>query len=352
MAIDLYRATAWPLLVRLDPETAHTVVLRVLEIAERIPRVMPLLDRLFAVRDPRLAVDVFGLRYPNPVGLAAGLDKNAHAPRAFAALGFGAVEVGTITPAAQPGNPRPRIFRLPRERALINRMGFPNRGATAARAWLLHRRGRLPGGAILGVNLGKGKETPIEAAVRDYVAVLDALYDVADYAVVNVSSPNTQGLRDLQERASLDALLAGVVRRRDTLDAGSGRCVPLLVKVAPDLDWPQLGAIAEAAGSTRIDGIVATNTTLSREGVNDPRRAESGGLSGEPLRRRALEVVRWLVREMAGRVAVVGAGGISHPDHALEMLDAGARLIQLYTGLIYTGPTLPARICRALLERR
>ncbi len=304
------------------------------------------------MRDPLLEVQAFGLRFPNPVGLARRPGQGWARPGAFAALGFGAVEVGTVTPVAQPGNPRPRIFRLPADRALINRMGVPNGGVARACATLLAAPRPLPGGAVLGVNLGKNAPTPLEQAHRDYVAVLDALYDVAAYAVVNVSSPNTQGLRHLQERRSLEALLGAVVARRDSLARTTGRRMPLLVKVAPDLDWAQLGAVLEAIHAGGADGIVATNTTLAREGLRDSRRAETGGLSGEPLRRRSTEIVRWIVREAGGRLPVVGAGGISHPDHALEKLDAGAVLVQVYTGLIYAGPSLPARICRAHLGRR
>jgi dihydroorotate dehydrogenase len=281
----------------------------------------------------------------------------------------------------QPGNPRPRIFRLPEQRALINRMGFPNQGAARARARLRRLRRPLPGSAALGVNLGKNAPTPLADAARDYVAVLEALHDIADYAVVNVSSPNTQGLRSLQERRALESLLAAVVARRDALSkslvlspessAGARRStadlgprtqdlglrtqdlgLPVLVKVAPDLDWRLLAAVVEAVHATGVDGIVATNTTLAREGVSGPRANEVGGLSGEPLRARSTEIVRWLARETGGALPIVGSGGISHPDHALEKLDAGAALVQLYTGLIYEGPTLPARICRAILERR
>ena len=304
-----------------------------------------MVERLFAVRDARLERTVFGVRFPNPVGLAAGLDKEGRAPAAFAALGFGSVEVGTVTPRAQSGNARPRIFRLPEHRALINRMGFPNGGASATRARLL-RSPRLPGAGVLGVNLGKNATTTLDDAGRDYVSVLDTLYDLAGYAVVNVSSPNTKGLRDLQERRALEELLRTIVRRRDQLS----KRVPLLVKVAPDLGDGQIADAVEAALAVGIDGIVATNTTLSRERVSGPRAQETGGLSGEPLRRRATEVVRRLAKETAGRVPIVGAGGISHPDHALEKLDAGASLVQVYTGLVYEGPALPARICKALLS--
>jgi dihydroorotate dehydrogenase len=342
----------------MDPEDAHGHALRLLGIAQHVPVVLRVLDRLLAVRDPRLEVEAFGLRFPNPVGLAAGMDKDARAVAAFAALGFGAVEVGTITPVGQPGNPRPRIFRLPEQGALINRMGFPNHGVARARAQLRRAPRPLPGGAVLGVNLGKGADTPLEAAARDYVAVLDGLHNLAAYAVVNVSSPNTTGLRRLQERESLEGLLGAVTHRRDALarnaaDQGAsqvaGRRLPVLVKVAPDLTWAQLDAVVEAVGTTRCDGIVATNTTLSREGVSGPRAAEAGGLSGEPLRRRALEVVRYLARQTGGRLPIVGVGGISRPEHARAMLDAGACLCQVYTGFIYAGPTLPGRLCRGLL---
>jgi dihydroorotate dehydrogenase len=344
-----YQLAAWPVLSRLDPEAAHTFVLRCLALTQLVPGALNLLARSLAVRDERLAVEAFGLRFPNPIGLAAGLDKDARAPHAFAALGFGAVEIGTITPVGQPGNPRPRIFRLPEYRALINRMGFPNGGAARVRGRLLHSPPTLPGGAVLGINLGKNAATPLAEAARDYVAVLDALHDLAAYAVVNVSSPNTQGLRDLQERRTLEELLRAVTGRRDAI---AERRVPLLVKVAPDLDWDQLAAIVEATLAAGLDGIVATNTTVSRDGIGGPSAGEIGGLSGEPLRCRATEIVRWLAKETADRVPIVGVGGISRPEHALEKLDAGATLVQLYTGLIYAGPALPGRICRALLERK
>jgi dihydroorotate dehydrogenase len=346
----LYRRAAWPLLARLDPEDAHNLALRLLSVAERVPGALALLERLCAVRDDRLAVDVLGLRFPNQVGLAAGLDKHATAPRAFAALGFGAVELGTVTPRAQPGNPRPRIFRLTEHGALINRMGFPSHGASAVRARLAGVAQRMPGGAVLGVNLGKNATTPLEEAAQDYVTVLDALHDRAHYAVVNVSSPNTKGLRDLQERRALEDLLRRVVVRRDGL-ARAGRRLPLLVKVAPDLDEAGLSAAVEAALAAGVDGMVATNTTLSRDGVSGTHAAETGGLSGAPLRSRATDVVRFLARELAGRLPIVGAGGIASPEDALEKLDAGAALVQLYTGFIYAGPTLPARINAALLTR-
>lgn len=346
----VYRRTAWPLLARMDPEDAHTFVLRLLSVAQHLPGALLILDQLFAVRDPRLMVSLFGLDFPNPVGLAAGLDKEARAPRSFAALGFGSVEVGTVTPLGQPGNPRPRIIRLPEHGALINRMGFPNGGASATRHRLLRAGSPLPGGAVLGVNLGKNALTPLEDAARDYISVLDTYHDLTGYAVVNVSSPNTTGLRDLQERRTLEALLNAVVQRRNELSSNAMR-VPVLVKVAPDLDDSQVTAIVEAVSAAGVDGIIATNTTLSRDRVAGPRAREVGGLSGEPLRQRSTEIIRLLSTETGGRMPIVGVGGISHPDHALEKLDAGARLIQLYTGFIYAGPTLVAQICNAILSR-
>jgi len=251
--------------------------------------------------------------------------------------------VALRTRSAQPGT-RTTDLATPRTHS-------SDYNGTAGKTSLRPAPRSLPGGAVLGVNLGKNAHTPLEQAHRDYVAVLDALYDVAAYAVVNVSSPNTQGLRDLQERRTLETLLGAIVTRRDSLARSTGRRVPLLVKVAPDLDWAQLGAVLEATYATGVDGIVATNTTLARDGLREAHRHETGGLSGEPLRRRSTEMVRWIARESGGRLPVVGAGGISHPDHALEKLDAGAVLVQLYTGLIYAGPSLPGRICRALLTR-
>ncbi|HEU5317528.1 MAG TPA: dihydroorotate dehydrogenase (quinone), partial [Chloroflexota bacterium] len=226
-----------------------------------------------------------------------------------------------------------------------------NGGAAAARARLAAWTRGLPGGAVLGVNLGKNATTALDDAARDYVSVMDTLYDLAGYLVVNVSSPNTQGLRELQERRALESLLGTLVGRREALAERTRQRVPLLVKIAPDLDDAQLSSVVEAARASGIDGIVATNTTLSRDGVSGPRAGETGGLSGEPLRARATEVIRRLAREAGDRLPIIGAGGISQPDHALEKLDAGASLIQLYTGLIYEGPALPARICGALLAR-
>ncbi len=317
-----------------DAEAAHERTLRWLERAAR-----------FAPRRPfspaGAATTVFGLRFPNPVGLAAGMDKDGRALAAWPALGFGFVEVGTVTRYPQPGNDRPRLFRLPDSRAIVNRMGFNNAGARAL-ATRLAALGPLP--VPLGINLGKSKVTPLEEAVEDYVASLAVLYPYGDYFAVNVSSPNTPGLRTLQDRDHLDVLLAQV------------RTVgpkPLLVKVAPDLSDAALGEVLEVCAKNEVAGLIATNTTLSRDGRNGiapadaAAAAETGGLSGAPLTARAREVVRFVVRETAGRLPVVGVGGIMHPDDALRLRDAGASLVQVYTGLIYGGPALVRGAVRA-----
>ena len=306
-----------------------------------------MLDRLFATRDPSLAVEAFGLRFPNPIGLAAGLDKDADAPAAFAAIGFGMVEVGTVTPRAQPGNAKPRMFRLPEDDALVNRMGFPSGGATLARNHLWPWRHGLPGGAVLGINLGKNAATPVEEAARDYVATFDALHDLARYAVINVSSPNTVGLRQLQARQALEELLAHVARRRDALAAG-GRRVPVLVKLAPDLNDSELDDALEALLAAGMDGVIATNTTVSRPALRSPHAGETGGLSGAPLAARSAGFIRAIIQRTQGRLPVVAAGGIMGPADARARLDSGALLVQVYTGLVYAGPGLVQQIVREM----
>src|SRR5690242_2953746 len=298
-----------------------------------------------------LAREVFGLRFPNPVGLAAGFDKNAVAVPALAALGFGFVEVGTITYHAQPGNPRPRLFRLPAEAALINRMGFNNAGAAAVAARLAAQPPvRIP----VGVSLGKSRVTPLEDVVSDYLGALELLYSHGDYFAVNVSSPNTPGLRALQERDRLDALLAALIRRLTEFATAEGRSAPkpLLVKVAPDLDDAALDDVVEVCLARGVSGLIAVNTTIAREGLSAATpaalRDEAGGLSGRPLRERALAVVRRLHQHANGHLPVVGCGGIFTADDARRMLDAGASLIQLYTGFIYEGPVVARRIVRGL----
>lgn len=347
-------AAATPLLFALPPETAHRLGVQALRVAQRWPggAALAVLDRLCATRDPRLAVDAFGLRFPNPVGVAAGLDKDGSAPAALAALGFGMVEVGTVTPLPQPGNPRPRMFRLPEDTAIVNRLGFPSAGATAVRARLWPWRDGLPGGAVLGVNLGKNADTPIEEAARDYVATFDALHDLARYVVINVSSPNTPGLRALQTRDALARLAGAVVARRERVRATTGRHVPVLVKISPDLSTTGLADVVLAASDAGIDGLIATNTTITRPGLRSTLGHEAGGLSGAPLRDRATEVLRWLVREAGPRLPIVAVGGIMNPDDVCARLDAGAVLVQAYTGIVYRGPGFAGEACTAVASRR
>jgi dihydroorotate dehydrogenase len=303
------------------------------------------------LRFPRIAplpVKAFGLEFANPVGLAAGLDKNAEHVDALSALGFGFIEVGTVTPRPQPGNPRPRMFRLPAAGALINRLGFNNAGLDAFIANV--RRTSYRG--VLGINIGKNFDTPNERAADDYVKCLEAVYTHASYVTVNISSPNTKGLRALQEKASLDSLLARIAASRKALEDRHGRRVPLLLKIAPDLDHAQVRDIADALRRHGFDGAIATNTSLSREGVEHlPHAGEAGGLSGAPIRARATAVLARLAKELQGEIPIVGVGGIMRGADAAEKLAAGATLVQLYTGLIYEGPELIARCVSACRER-
>ncbi|MBW4720137.1 quinone-dependent dihydroorotate dehydrogenase [Saccharothrix obliqua] len=302
----------------------------------------------FVQRKPVAPRTVFGVRFPNPVGLAAGLDKNGRALPSWAALGFGFVEVGTVTRHPQPGNPKPRLFRLRDSEAIINRMGFNNEGALAL-ANRLDRLGPLP--VPLGISLGKSKVTPVEEAVEDYRASLRALYRHGDYFAVNISSPNTPGLRSLQDRAALTELLSELTATADEL-AGSARRKPLLVKIAPDLTDEAIGELLEVCAAHGVAGLIATNTTLSRDGLapaDRPLADQAGGLSGRPLAARAREVVRFVSRETDGKLPIIGVGGIAGVDDAKRMLDAGASLLQLYTGFIYEGPGLVHRIARSLV---
>jgi dihydroorotate dehydrogenase len=303
----------------------------------------PLLKVLPTIDDPRLARTVFGIRFQNPVGLAAGFDKNAAAIFAWESLGFGFAEMGTITARAQPGNPKPRVFRVPEQQALINRMGFNNEGADliSSRLRRLREKGEWPRIPI-GINIGKSKVTALEEATADYLLSFERLYQVGDYFVLNVSSPNTPGLRALQNRQALDELL-GTIQRRNV----GGK--PLLVKIAPDLEWEAIEEIIGLATDHALAGIIATNTTVDHSSI-EPRRREQGGLSGAPLRMRATEIVRFITDRT--KLPVVAAGGIMSVDAALEKFDAGAALIQLYTGFIYEGPGLIRDICAALTGRR
>jgi dihydroorotate dehydrogenase len=288
---------------------------------------------------------LFGIRFPNPVGLAAGFDKDAKLFGPLSNFGFGFIEIGTVTPKSQSGNPKKRLFRLQADQAVINRMGFNNEGVEAAVKRLEHNKN-----IIIGGNIGKNKTTPNENAVDDYLICFEALFDYVDYFVVNVSSPNTPNLRDLQDKAPLTALLNTLQER----NANKPKRKPILLKIAPDLTDDQLLDIVEIVQTTQIDGLIATNTTLSREGLSsDPQLcAEQGGLSGRPLTRRSTEVIRFLHQKSDGKIPIIGVGGIYTPEDAIEKLEAGASLLQLYTGFIYEGPAAVKRINKALIGLR
>ena len=351
----MYRLLYRMVLRRVPAEAAHLAafgLIRVFGRVARVPGAAWLLGRWLGPRDPVLRVRALGLSFPGPVGLAAGFDKDARGTRGLAALGFGFVEVGTVTARAQPGNPRPRMFRLTADRALVNRMGFNNAGAAAAAA----RLGRARGGPVVGVNIGKTRAVPDADAAADYAASARAVAAVADYVVVNVSSPNTPGLRDLQAADRLRPVLVAV---RSALDAAvpgrpQGR-VPLLVKIAPDLADADVDAVADLALELGLDGIIATNTTVSRDGLASPAAevaaAGAGGLSGPPLRARSLAVLRRLHARAGDRLVLIAVGGIETPDDAWERLRAGATLVQAYTAFVYGGPLWPRRMHAGLARR-
>ncbi|GLW64365.1 dihydroorotate dehydrogenase (quinone) [Actinomadura rubrobrunea] len=342
----MYRLLFSLVISRIPAETAHHLTLRALRAVQAVPGAVPALRRALAPRDPALAVRAFGLEFPGPLGLAAGFDKDAVAYEALGAFGFGHVEVGTVTGRPQPGNPRPRLFRLPADRAVINRMGFNNAGSEAAARRL---RGRRPG-TIVGVNIGKTKAVPEDEAVADYVASAERLAPHADYMVVNVSSPNTPGLRALQAVERLRPLLTAV---REAADRAAGRRVPLLVKIAPDLADEDVDAVADLALDLDLDGIIATNTTVARDGLTSPAELtkETGGLSGAPLKTRSLEVLRRLRDRTGGRLVLVSVGGVENADDVWERIRAGATLVQAYTGMIYGGPLWAYRVHRSLSRR-
>ncbi len=329
-----------PLIFRLDPETAHDLTLGGLNAAHALG-----LSGLVAKRPPGDPRTVMGLTFPNPVGLAAGLDKNGECIAGLAALGFGFIEIGTVTPLPQPGNPRPRLFRLPEAQGIINRMGFNNHGVDA----LVENVKRAGYRGILGINIGKNAATPIGKAADDYLTCLRRAYAHAGYVTVNISSPNTKNLRQLQGGDELDGLLAQLKAEQEKLAQQHGKYVPLAVKIAPDLDHEQIREIAALLVKHRIDGVIATNTTLSREGVEHlPYGNEAGGLSGAPVRDKSTAVIRALAGELQGALPIIGAGGILCGADAAEKISAGAALVQLYSGLIYRGPALIGECCAAL----
>ncbi len=336
-----------PLLFGMDAEAAHDLTMSLLARGQGTP--LQWAWRSATVSDP---LELAGLHFPNRVGMAAGLDKNARCIDALAAMGFGFVEVGTVTPRAQPGNPKPRMFRLPGARALINRLGFNNDGLQAFVANVKSARCRTqPGGTpmLLGLNIGKNASTPIDNATSDYLECLEGVYPHADYVTVNISSPNTQNLRALQGDAALDGLLSAIAERREVLAQEHGRRVPIFVKIAPDLDENQVDVIAQALERHGMDGVIATNTTLARDAVQGLAHAqEAGGLSGAPVLEASNQVIRQLRAGLGSRFPIIGVGGIMSAEDAVSKIRAGADMVQIYTGLIYEGPELVSRTAKAL----
>jgi dihydroorotate dehydrogenase len=332
-----------PLLFRLDPERAHALTLNLIRLAGALPPLGAILRAWYA--GPEKPVQAFGLSFPNRVGLAAGYDKDGLGWRGLVTLGFGHIEVGTVTLRPQPGNPKPRIFRLPQNQAVINRMGFPGRGADFVCRQLTYPR---PAGLILGVNLGKNKDTPLEEAAGDYLALMKIFAPLGDYLAINVSSPNTVGLRRLQARQELESLLNELNRERQAQEARLGRRVPLLVKLAPDLSAEELADALDVLQQTGMDGVIATNTTITREGIDGIHARETGGLSGAPLGQRSTQMIRQIHRHTGGNLPIIGVGGVMNAEDARQKLDAGAILVQVYTGLVYAGPGLVKQILRGL----
>ncbi len=345
----LYKTFIRPLLFRLDPEEVHHLVSSSLQFIFGIPGMAALVRRFTAVNDVRLEREVFGLKFKNPVGVAAGFDKDARLFGALGNLGFGFVEVGTITPKGQQGNERPRLFRLPTDGAIINRMGFNNEGMEVAAGRLKKRRKT---DVVIGANLGKNTLTPNTNAAKDYLLLFESLFDVADYFVVNVSCPNISDLRELQDKK----VLREILNRLQTVNRQKSHPKPILLKVSPDLNFSQLDEVIQLVPETGIAGVVAVNTTIGRSLLNTPENLVGqigrGGMSGKPLRNRALEVVRYLSEKSGRAFPIIGVGGIFTPEDALQMLDAGADLVQVYTGFIYEGPFIAKRINKAILKKQ
>lgn len=335
-----------PIFFSMDPETAHHRVTGGLRSFSKIWGAKSLLKSLYTVNDSRLEREVFGLKFKNPVGLAAGFDKNAEYIEEMVGMGFGFIEIGTVTPRPQPGNDKPRMFRLVADEALINRMGFNNQGADVAAGRLKQLNARKE--LIIGGNIGKNKMTPNEEAVNDYIYCFNALFDYVDYFVVNVSSPNTPGLRDLQEKEPLKKILNTLQELNNTKAIQR----PILLKIAPDLTDSQLDDIVEIVAETQIAGVIATNTTISRADLNSDATLveEAGGVSGKPLTKRSTEVIRYLATRSNRSFPIIGVGGIHSAEDAIEKLEAGASLVQVYTGFIYEGPALISKICKGLLK--
>ena len=338
----MYKSILRPVLFKFDPEKVHHFTFSMIKFIHAIPGMSSVIKSKFQINDKRLEREVFGLKFKNPVGLAAGLDKDAKIYNELDAFGFGFIEIGTITPKPQDGNPKKRLFRLKEDQGIINRMGFNNGGIEFAVERLKKNKGVLIGG-----NIGKNKVTPNEEAVSDYIICFDALYDYVDYFVVNVSSPNTPNLRALQDKEPLMELLSTLQAKNLT----KPKAKPILLKIAPDLTNDQLLDIIDIVNETKIAGVIATNTTISREGLKSANKVETGGLSGKPLKDRSTEVIRFLSEKSNQSFPIIGVGGIHSAADALEKLDAGAALVQVYTGFIYEGPALVTEINQAILRR-
>lgn len=342
----MYKLLVRPFLFKLNAEKAHDLTLSMLKFGFKIPGVKALCKSIYTTKHPQLEKELFGIRFPNPVGLAAGLDKNAQVASEMSSLGFGFIEVGTVTPKPQDGNPQPRLFRLPTDQGLINRMGFNNHGVEA----MVEKLKKMPKNVIIGGNIGKNKLTPNDQAVNDYIICFEALFEYVHYFVVNVSSPNTPGLRDLQDKEPLTALLLELQRRNNKKNQSK----PILLKIAPDLTNEQLDDIIEIVATTKIQGVISTNTTISREGLktSDQEISEigNGGLSGKPLKNRSTEVIKYLKTKSNNAFPVIGVGGICNAEDAVEKIEAGADLIQVYSGFIYEGPSMIKKICKALIK--
>lgn len=340
---NMYKLIIRPILFWFDPEKVHYFTFSLIRTLSKIPGVSSIFRSLYVVNDKRLETEVFGLKFKNPVGLAAGFDKDAKLYQELSDFGFGFIEIGTLTPKGQDGNPKKRLFRLKEDSAIINRMGFNNGGVLEAVERLKENKGVLIGG-----NIGKNKMTPNEEATSDYEICFDALFDYVDYFVVNVSSPNTPNLRALQDKEPLTQLLQTLQNKNIARPSPK----PILLKIAPDLTDEQLLDIIDIIKETKIAGVIATNTTISREGLQSPNKSEMGGLSGKPLTQRSTEVIRFLSEKSNKAFPIIGVGGIHSAADAIEKLEAGASLIQLYTGFIYEGPALVKDINKAILKKR
>lgn len=343
----MYKTFIRPVLFLFDPERIHYLIINVLSLLFKIPGIKTAVEKCFTISDHKLEKEVFGIRFPNPVGLAAGFDKDAKMLDELAAFGFGFIEIGTLTPKPQQGNPTPRLFRLPKDKALINRMGFNNAGVIDAVDRLKNRKS----GMIIGGNISKNDDTPIQYAYRDYEYCFEALYNVVDFFVINVSSPNTPDLRNLQEKEPLKKLLKRMQDRMKQKPTSK----PLLLKIAPDLTEKQLDDIVEIVTDARIDGIIATNTTISREKLitseDSIKKMGDGGLSGLPLKDTSTQTIKYLRGKLGEKIRIIGVGGIFTPADAIQKLNAGADLVQIFTGFIYEGPSIVKKINKAILSQ-